>query len=166
MENERTKFEALLRRVNESETLKEVLKILSYAAMFVSAYAFFYGAVLLSLREPLVGIGYIATIVLPALLLLLLTRLIKAPRPCDLFDFYETKGKRGYSFPDLALFFAFASGTLILFVHFTLGLITLSLSLVLCATRTLLGRSFVRDVVAGGLLGIATSLIGYFLLIL
>lgn len=166
MENERTKFEELLRSVNENDTLKEVLRILSYATIFVSAYAFFYGAVLLTLREVMLGIGYIATILLPTLLVLLMTRLIKAPRPCDLFDFYESKNKRGYAFPDLSVFFAFANGVLVLFMHFTLGLVTLGLSLVLCVTRPLLGKSFIRDVVAGGLMGIATSLIGYFLLIL
>ena len=166
MENERTKFEERLRLVNENETLKEVLKILSYAALFVSTYAFFYGAVILFEKELMLGLGFVGAILLPALVVLLIARLIQAPRPCDLFDFYEKPKRRAYSFPDLAVCFGFATGTLTLVSHFVLGLVTLTLSFVLCASRVLLGKAFVRDVVAGGLVGIASAIIGYFLLIL
>ena len=166
MEPEMNRFEARLRFVNENETLKEILNILSYATLFVSVYAFFYGLVVLFLREIPLGISYALTVLLPFLLVSLIARLVKAPRPCDLFDFYEKKPRGKHSFPDRAVFFAFAIGTLTLFVHFLLGLLTLGLALCLSVCRPLLGRAFVRDVVAGGLCGVFCSLIGYFLLIM
>ena len=166
MEQEQNKFEQRLRLVNENDTLKEVLNILSYATVFVSIYAFFYGAVTLLLRELLVGIGFVGSIVLPYLLMLLIAHIIKAPRPKELFDFYTEKKKKNYSFPDRLVFLSFATGVLVLFLHFILGLITLALSLVLCVCRVLLGNAFPRDVIAGGLCGIVCSILGYFLLIL
>ena len=104
MEPEMNRFEARLRFVNENETLKEILNILSYATLFVSVYAFFYGLVVLFLREIPLGISFALTILLPFLLVSLIARLVKAPRPCDLFDFYEKKPRGKYSFPDRAVF--------------------------------------------------------------
>ena len=166
MEQERSKWEQTLRTVNENDTLKEVLKILSYATLFVVAYAFFYGASILLLREVVVGLCYVASILLPYLLVWILSRMIKAPRPVDLFDFYEKKGKKTYSFPDRLVFLSFAVGTLTLAVHFILGLITLALSLVFCVCRVLLGNAFPRDVITGGISGVLCAVIGYFLLVL
>ena len=166
MEHETTKFESTLMAVNENDTLKEILKILSYASLFVSDYAFFYGAVILFLREVMLGLFYVATIALPLLLVLLIARALKAPTPRQLFDFYGAQKKTTYSFPDIPVFLCFAVGTLTLFTHFILGLITLALALCLSVCRPLLGHAFPRDVVAGGLVGIACSLIGYFLMIL
>ncbi len=166
MEHEKNIFEERLRSVNENDTLKEVLKILLYAALFVGAYAFFYGAVILFLRDLLLGASFLLCIGLPYLLVLLLTKIVGAPRPRDLFDFYESKKGKTHSFPDHLVFLCFAVGTLTLFVHFILGLITLALALCLSACRVLLGYAFPRDVIAGGIIGVVTSLIGYFLLIL
>ena len=166
MEEQTNKFEEKLRHINENDTLKEVLKILIYAALFVAVYAFFYGAVILFLRDIYVGLGFALTIILPYLLVLLLSHIVKAPRPRELFDFYEKKGRTRHSFPDRLAFLCFAVGTLTLFVHFILGLITLGLALCLAVCRVLLGYAFPRDEVAGGIVGVATSLIGYFLLIM
>ena len=165
MEKEKTTFEERLRLVNDNDTLKEILKILSYATLFVAAYAFFYGAIILFLRDALLGLCYVASVGLPYLLVFLICRTVKAPRPCELFDFYEKSARVRYSFPDRLVFLCFAVGTLTLFVHFILGVITLALALCLSVCRPLLGYAFPRDVIAGGLIGIATSLIGYFLLV-
>ncbi|MBR2612876.1 MAG: hypothetical protein IKC72_07385 [Clostridia bacterium] len=165
MEKEKTTFEERLRLVNENDTLKEILKILSYATLFVAAYAFFYGTVILFMRDALLGLCYVASVGLPYLLVFLICRAVKAPRPRDLFDFYEKSAKTRPSFPDRLVFLCFAVGTLTLFVHFILGVITLVLALCLSVCRPLLGHAFPRDAIAGGLIGIATSLIGYFLLV-
>lgn len=112
--------------------------------------------------SPLYVIELLAILGIPFVLVSLLRHFINAPRPYELYGFYNTppKNKRGRSFPSRHAFSAFAIGTLLCAYIPALGVIILFLGLILCALRVLLGIHFVRDVLAGALIGIISSLIG------
>ena len=113
-------------------------------------------------------LGCIATLGVPFGLVTLLRRVINAPRPYEVYEFFDepVENKSGDSFPSRHCFSIFAIGTLCLFASVPVGIFTLALGVVLCFCRVALGFHFVRDVVTGGIIGIISSLIGGFILIL
>lgn len=168
MEKEKMSFEDALRATNENDTAKEVLRIVNLASVFLSIYALAYLAVNLFVKDAWLGIRAVLILAVPFLLVTAARYLVKAPRPMDLFDFYneQAKKKRTNAFPSRHAFSAFAIGTLVCFFHLILGLLTLVLGTTMSVGRVLLGRHFPRDVIAGGLIGIVSSVIGYFIFIL
>ena len=87
-----------------------------------------------------------------------------APRPRELYDMsslgeLEPK-KSGRSFPSRHVFSSFVIGTALCFVEPVLGAVVLFLGITLGACRVLLGYHFLRDVVAGGLIGAVCGIIG------
>ena len=167
MEKEKTKLEDVLRQTNENDTAKEILRIVDLASVFLCIYALFYLEIHLIQKDAWLALRAALILAIPFALVSLVRYLIKAPRPIELFDFYgEDVKKRGSgSFPSRHAFSAFAIGVLVLFFHFTLGLITVVLAALMSASRVLLGKHFPRDVIAGALMGIISSLLGYFIFI-
>lgn len=96
----------------------------------------------------------------------LLRRLIDAPRPYELYSFYEVKPKErsGNSFPSRHAYSAFAISTLTLSVSVPIGITLLILAALMCVSRVLLGIHFIRDVAAGGLIGVVAGVIGLILI--
>lgn len=90
--------------------------------------------------------------------------LIKAPRPEELISFEDcglkAPGKKGKSFPSRHVFSAMLIGTLLLGDIVWLGAIVLLLGVVLAVSRVLRGIHFIRDVIAGALIGVAAGAIG------
>ena len=72
----------------------------------------------------------------------------------------QIKGKCGSSFPSRHAFSAFAIAVALLPEFMPLGIVLLAFGTALCAVRVLLGLHFVRDVVAGAVIGIVASVIG------
>ena len=168
MEKQKKSFEEILRETNENDTTKEILRIISLASVFVSAYAFLYLIISLCAKDIWLAVRAVLILVIPFLLVSLVRYIVKAPRPTELFDFYGEEGKKKHShaFPSRHAFSAFAIGTLMLFFHWILGLITLGLGLLMAIGRVLLGHHFPRDVIAGALIGIISSVVGYLIFIL
>ena len=168
MEKEKTSLEDILRSTNENETAKEILRIINLASVFLSIYTFLYLIINLLIRDIWLGVRAALIVAIPFLLVTLVRLLVKAPRPIEIFDFYgaDVKKKNSHSFPSRHAFSAFAIGVLALFFHFTLGLITVALAALMSVSRVFLGKHFPRDVIAGGLIGIISSLLGYFIFIL
>ncbi|MBQ8688970.1 MAG: phosphatase PAP2 family protein [Clostridia bacterium] len=159
-------MEKLLKDIYGNEKKKLCLKIVGTVAVYLSAVFFGLGLLLLIFEERYVtaaelavtmSVGYVAVTVV--------RRLINAPRPYELYDFYEVKpkDKSGQSFPSRHCYCAFAIATLLWVVHplVTVGL--LIASLVIALTRVLLGIHFIRDVVCGALIGIITGVTGILL---
>ena len=131
--------------------MKAVSEVLRIAFILAYAYAF-HRAMLL---------GWVPLIILvlktglPFILVSLFRRMIDAPRPYELYGISgkAPRKKCGESFPSRHVF----SAVLISFVYFEIApyiaLILLSLSLLLCISRVLLGIHFVRDVLFGILIG-------------
>ena len=87
------------------------------------------------------------------------------PRPCNVFeiDFLPSK-KQGKSFPSRHVFSAFSIGTALCFVALPLGVTTLILGVASAICRVCLGNHFIRDVIAGALIGVGCSVIGMLIL--
>ena len=94
--------------------------------------------------------------------------LINAPRPYELYDFYEKKPKEkhGKSFPSRHVYSAFVIATLAFVYSIPLGVSLALIGVSLAAARVLLGIHFIRDVLCGALIGTVSGLIGIFFLIL
>lgn len=160
-------FHKLLKKINGDSRLSTLMKVCCYlvTALSVAVFVFLmYHAFCRSLTE---GIGYAMTLAIPFLAVSIVRRLINAPRPYELYDFFDTPPKKtkGESFPSRHAFSIFAIGTLCLFVQPLLGGITLLLGALMCVCRVLLGMHFVRDVLCGALVGIISSVIGALILI-
>ena len=169
MEQQKKSLEDILRETNENDTTKEIPRIVSLASVFVSAYTLVYLIVSLCAKDIWLAVRSALILAVPFLLVSLVRYLVKAPRPTELFDFYgeqQAKKKPSRAFPSRHAFSAFAIGTLMLFFHWVLALVTLGLGILMSIARVLLGHHFPRDVIAGALIGIASSVIGYLIFIL
>ena len=102
---------------------------------------------------------------IPFVIVSLVRRIINAPRPYELYDFYEEspRSKKGSSFPSRHVYSASVIATLLLFVYPIVGYVMLFFALLLAAIRVLLGIHFIRDVVCGGSLGVGAALLGAFI---
>lgn len=138
--------------------LAVILSVLSYCALlFLSFYNSVYEglAVLLSAALPFFAVGFVRM-------------MIDAPRPYELYDFYENKPKEreGRSFPSRHAYSSFVIATIAFAYSVPLGIGFLLMGLALAASRVLLGIHFIRDVVCGAAVGIISGLIGIFFMIL
>ena len=156
----------LYTKVYKNERLCRTLSVVSTVAVASSV-----AAVVLSLSLLLVGEGIASAIRLaailfiPFLLVSLVRRAVNFSRPVEVFDLdglgINTEGfKRGCSFPSRHVFSGFLIGSALLPTVPTLGALVLLLSSALGVARVLLGIHFLRDVVAGALLGILSALLG------
>ena len=104
------------------------------------------------------GVGFVAVT--------LLRRVVDAPRPYELYSFYEVKPKdrNGKSFPSRHAYSAFAISTLTFSVCVPIGIVLLILAAIMCVCRVLLGIHFIRDVAAGALIGAVAGAIGLILI--
>lgn len=152
----------LLKRVYNSRRLSISFLVLGHVISIICALSLIPLFLLLWSVSTVYVIELLAILAIPFLLVSIFRRLVNAPRPYELYGFYESlpKSKMGRSFPSRHAFSAFAIGT-VLCAHIpALGVIILFLGVILCTLRVLLGIHFVRDVVAGALIGIISSLIG------
>ena len=103
----------------------------------------------------------------PFILVTVLRRLINAPRPYEVYDFYTTppKDKKGRSFPSRHVYSASVIATLTCFLYPVLGTVLCVLALTLAVLRVLLGIHFLRDVITGALVGVFAALLGVLILL-
>jgi membrane-associated phospholipid phosphatase len=156
------RFATTLYKVYKNETLTEALRVLSYAIVLGVLYAFAYQLV------GFIGASYMQAVRLavvcgvPFVIVSLMRRIINMPRPYEVYDFYDKppKNKCGRSFPSRHVFSAFVIGTSICFYNLFVGMLLCSLGVILCICRVLLGIHFIKDTVAGALIGIAGGVIG------
>ena len=129
-------------------------------ALVVALFAF----VLLKsfLLSVMLGIKMGLVCMVPFLLVSFIRKKINAPRPSQIchFDGAVPTDKEGSSFPSRHAFSAFCISTVALSVDFTLGIIGIFVAVLISAIRVLLGYHFIRDVVAGSVIGIISGIIG------
>lgn len=160
-------MEELLRGIYERRRLTAVLSVTSHAVSLVSALCL----LLLLGHEIYFGMYKTAAILLCAagvgfVAVSLARRLINAPRPYELYSFYEKKPKEksGSSFPSRHAYSAFSIAALFLCLSIPVSIALFALGLILCVCRVLLGIHFIRDVFAGALLGILSGAVGILLI--
>ena len=158
----------LLKRVYDNKKVSLALKIISHASVAIGILAF--GAILLLsfFSDAMDALAILVSAGVPFLLVSILRRLIDAPRPYELYDFYEEKPKekKGQSFPSRHVFSAFVIATLSFTVSPILGGALLAVGVLLAVSRVLLGIHFIRDVVCGALVGIISGVLGILIILL
>lgn len=156
------KLQEKLLEVYENKTLTEMLRLIDLAGVFVAAYGLFYLTITLLEDAWLLALKVLGILAIPFLILSIVRRLIDAPRPYELLDFYEKKprARRGRSFPSRHAYSVFAIGSVLLYFHPLFGALVLALGAMLAIARVLLGLHFPRDVIVGGICGVLAVGIG------
>ena len=164
----KNKYEKVLYGVYRDEGLSETLRVASLAIVAVTVYAFFVHCLHLLSENPLLLAEKLIITAVPFIALSVMRYMINAPRPYELIEFYEKKpkGKSGCSFPSRHVFSVFVIATVMLPQNIALGIGLLLLGAVLGVMRVLLGVHFIRDVVAGALIGVISGAIGLLTLLL
>ena len=160
-------MEKVLYRVYSSRRVGASLRIISHASVLLSALAFALLLVSSYIREPLLALKLCVAGAVPFFVVTVLRKLIDAPRPYELYSFYENapKKKQGSSFPSRHVFSSFIIATLSYILSPWLTAAVALVGVALSVSRVLLGIHFVRDVVAGALIGITSGLIGLVLIV-
>ena len=160
-------MEKVLYRVYSSRRVGASLKIISHASVLLSALAFALLLVSSYIREPLLALRLCVAGAVPFFVVTVLRKLIDAPRPYELYSFYENapKKKQGSSFPSRHVFSSFLIAILSYILSPWLTAAVALVGVALSVSRVLLGIHFVRDVVAGALIGITSGLIGLVLIV-
>ena len=161
-------MEKLLFKVYKSKKAAVSLKIISALAVVFSVLTYCVLLYLSFFASVYEGIAVLLSAALPFLGVSLLRIAINAPRPYELYSFYEIKPKEkcGKSFPSRHAFSVFVIATLAFFYSIPLGIGISLFGIALAVARVFLGIHFIRDVVSGALVGIASGFIGIFFLIL
>ncbi|MBQ7387174.1 MAG: phosphatase PAP2 family protein [Clostridia bacterium] len=159
-------MERLLKEISENKILTLSLKVYSHACVLLSVILFVmleYKAYESSLTEAL---SLAVSLAVPFLVVSVLRVIINAPRPYEVLGIYENlpKNKRGRSFPSRHAFSVFAIAVTAFPTYPALAVTGIILGVGLCIARVLLGIHFVRDVLAGALIGIASAAFGLIIL--
>lgn len=156
------KWQTLLYRIYRNEPLSEALRILSYTAVIGTVYAFLYNLVVFISVDFMQAIRLMLVCLVPFVIVSVMRRLIDMKRPYEVYRFFDVppKNKCGKSFPSRHVFSAFVIGTSLAFINPFLGCMLCVIGALLAACRVLLGIHFIRDVVAGALIGIVGGVLG------
>ena len=155
-------MEAILKKIYNSPKISLSLKIISHASALMGVFAYAVLLIYSYIEEPILALKIVVSASIPYIIVSLVRRLVKAPRPYELYDFYKTppKNKEGQSFPSRHVFSAFVIATLSYTVSVWMLAAVSIFGICLAVCRVLLGIHFVRDVVAGALIGIVSGIIG------
>lgn len=163
-------YEKMYLAVYSRERVVSFLRVLDRVAVAFTIAA--YGVlVTLSLFSDIIkGVICVAVSCVPFILLSIFRRVLSAPRPYEVYDFGALglptpRGKVGSSFPSRHVFSAFLIGTLLLTSQPVLGAIVLIMGVSLGACRVLRGIHFIRDCIAGAIIGTVCGIIGLIILV-
>jgi membrane-associated phospholipid phosphatase len=159
-------MEKLLKTVYNSRKISSALKITSHAAVFISMLSYVAVIALLYIEEPIMAVRGVLATAIPFVIVSVARLLINAPRPYELYDFYEKrpKDKSGQSFPSRHVFSAFLVATVAYSVSIPLMIVNLVLGVAIAVSRVLLGMHFIKDVACGFLIGIVSGVVGILIL--
>ena len=152
----------LLRRVYHSKDASAMLKTASNVCSVIGAAVFALMLAFLAFLDPLLSLRFAVCAAVPFVIVTVLRKLINAPRPYELYDFYieKPKDKKGQSFPSRHVFSAFLIATLAIPTSIPLAAALFTVGICLSVSRVLLGMHFIRDVAAGALIGIISGILG------
>ena len=158
-------MEKLLMRVYASSKISTSLKIISHTSVAVCVLSFALMLAYLSHGNPMQAASLIFAAGVPFILVSIVRRIINAPRPYELYDFYTVppKARRGRSFPSRHVFSAFLIAGLAYTVSLWLVIALLFVGISIAIARVFLGFHFIRDVIAGALIGVLSAVLGIFI---
>ena len=157
----------LILAVRARPRLLLLLRLIDIVAVICTVCAYAYAVISSALDDLWLASDLILTCGIPFIILSIVRARIDAPRPLEVYGLsFPNEKREGRSFPSRHAFSVFSIGTAIAFVEPLLAIGVLLLGVLLSAARVLIGKHFVRDVLVGGLVGIATSLVGMSILYL
>lgn len=159
----------LMISINSSKRAKMSLKIISHISSLACAFVFCLQVALSAVdKEYITAINVAASAAIGLLAVTVMRKIINAPRPYEVFDFYEIppREKSGQSFPSRHAYSAFAIATLAWLLHPIISLVLLLFGVCLSLARVLLGIHFVRDVIVGAAIGIISGVLGILIIVL
>lgn len=161
-------MERILKRIYLSQGISLSLKIISHASAVICAAAYIAMLVLAYLKEPIFALKLAGAGGVPYVAVTAFRKVINAPRPYELYSFYDKKPKEktGQSFPSRHVFSAFSIAALAYTFSIWLSLSLALLGICIAISRVLLGMHFIRDVAAGALIGILSGTLGIIIIIL
>ena len=162
----KNKYEAALLHVYRDKTLSEMLRITSLFTVLFSLYSYIFNiALLIGSAEYMAVIRIVLITAVPFVCVSIARKLIKAPRPYEELPFYEItpKKKKGCSFPSRHVFSIFVIATVLIPYNLLHSIILFAAGIGLAVCRVLLGIHYVRDTVAGALIGIISGFLGLFI---
>ena len=160
-------MENLLKKVYKNRILSRALCIISFVISLVFVLAFCFCVATMIYRENYRAALSIAASALVGYLLVSAAReVLNAPRPYEIYDFYQVKPRcgSGRSFPSRHAYSSFCIATLSYSVFTPLAIALTALALVICICRALVGIHFIRDLLAGAVIGVIAGLLGLILI--
>ena len=159
------RYDKILYRVYCDDTITSILKSLCYTAVALTVYAFLYYLSVTLPIAPMEALRSIVVCAVPFIAVTLARRIINAPRPYELYPFYKVppKKKRGLGYPSRHVFSIFVIAAVLAFENIFLGIGIALLGVMLAVCRILLGIHFIRDTVAGAVIGISSGIIGIYI---
>ena len=160
-------MEKLLKKVYNNEKISNALKAVSHVCVVISMLSYVAVIALLYVEEPISAVRAVFATALPFVIVSVARLLINAPRPYELYDFYEKrpKDKSGQSFPSRHVFSAFLIATVSYCASIPLMIVNIAAGLLIAVSRVLLGVHFIRDVACGFLIGIISGIVGIVILL-
>ena len=149
----------MLSYVYSKRWLAAALMALSHLCVAVSVTAYGY-LLYYHLMTSITALCIFAAVTaIPFFAVSLLRRVINAPRPYEVSRLFEIppKDTRGRSFPSRHAFSAFSVLVPFFAVMPELGVGFIVIALLMCAARVLLGYHFIKDVLAGGIMGLTAG---------
>ena len=159
-------MQELLQRVNSDEKLKKLLKISSHTITLLSILVFAVTVLFAAHTSIIRAAKILISAAIPFIIVSVSRYIINAKRPYEVYTFYETppKNKKGRSFPSRHVFSSFIIATLLITVGPIYAVIFYIVATLLAVCRVLLGIHFVRDVIAGAVMGIISGVIALLLI--
>lgn len=114
--------------------------------------------------------GLLPAILIPGISFILLSLFrdrINSPRPYEVFGIEPVIAKktRGHSFPSRHIFCMFLIAVTVFYFYPLAGLLIALVGAALAMNRVMGGVHFVKDVVAGALIGIACGVVGFYVIL-
>ncbi len=159
-------MERILRAVYENKKLFRILRAISHLTSGFAFVLFCFITLRTLISSPIAALKLTAIIGGAYVVVSLARWLIDAPRPYEIYGFYDTppKNRKGLSFPSRHSFLVFAIATVAAPTAPISAAFLAILGVLLAASRVLSGIHFIKDVTVGALSGIISSIIGLLIL--
>ena len=160
-------MENLLIKVYKKRGFTKALNLTSHIISVIFVLAFlFCVSVMIYAEAYRVALLFMSSSLAGYLLVSAAREVLDAPRPYEIYDFFEIlpKKKKGKSFPSRHAYSAFVITTISFAVGTSIGIVLTVLAIVLCVCRALIGIHFVRDLVAGAALGVISGSVALLLI--
>ena len=159
------KHDEILYKVYKSDTVYQILKILSLLCVALTVYTFIYRTVMLLPTAPLEAARYLVICGVPFVAVSIARKLINSKRPYEIYPFYKLppKSKKGEGYPSRHVFSIFVIAATLAFENVFLGIALGLLGVLLAVCRVLLGIHFIKDTVVGAVIGVTSAILGMYI---